>query len=106
MPDHRLPRIALATGDPAGIGPQVSLKAALHAGVKGICRPRRGAERGVIGKHAEAAGLKAELRVISDVKQATWRAGAPEVLAVPLPQGTPLAFGVNDAASGRAALAR
>jgi 4-hydroxythreonine-4-phosphate dehydrogenase len=45
------------------------------------------------------------LRVISDVKQATWSTGAPEVLAVPLPQGTPLVFGVNDAAYGRAALA-
>ncbi|MEA3024100.1 MAG: hypothetical protein QOK01_2952, partial [Alphaproteobacteria bacterium] len=105
MPDHRLPRIAVATGDPAGIGPEVSLKAVLDAGVNGICRPLLVGDPDVIRKHAEAAGLKAELRIISDVKQATWSTGAPEVLAVPLPEGTPLTFGVNDAAYGRAALA-
>ena len=105
MPDHRLPRIALATGDPAGIGPEVSLKAALDAGVNGICRPLLVGDPTVIARHAAAAGLAAELRVISDVKNATWRAGAPEVLAVPLPEATPLTFGVNDAAYGRAALA-
>jgi 4-hydroxythreonine-4-phosphate dehydrogenase len=105
MPDPRLPRIAIATGDPAGIGPEVSLKAALDAGVNGICRPLLVGDPAVIRKHAAAAGLKAELRIVSDVKQATWSAGAPEVLAVPLPEGTPLTFGVNDAAYGRAALA-
>ena len=34
-----LPKIAIATGDPAGIGPEVSLKAALDAGVRALCRP-------------------------------------------------------------------
>src|SRR5215831_1166837 len=39
MAEHRLPKIAIATGDPAGIGPEVSLKAALDAGVGALCRP-------------------------------------------------------------------
>jgi len=34
-----LPRIAIATGDPAGIGPEIALKAALASQVKKICRP-------------------------------------------------------------------
>src|ERR1700681_583794 len=87
MPDKQLPRIAIATGDPAGIGPEVSLKAALDAGVKGICRPLVVGDPAAIEKHAAAAGLKTELRVISDMKQATWSRGATEVLAVPLPEG-------------------
>ena len=105
MADHRLPRIAIATGDPAGIGPEVSLKAARDAGVNAICRPLLVGDPAAIAKHAAAAGIATELRVISDLKRATWSAGALEVLAVPLPEGTPLTFGVNDAAYGRAALA-
>jgi 4-hydroxy-L-threonine phosphate dehydrogenase PdxA len=32
-----LPRIAIATGDPAGIGPEIALKAALDPRVTGVC---------------------------------------------------------------------
>ena len=34
-----LPRIAITMGDPAGIGPEVSLRAALSADVRSICEP-------------------------------------------------------------------
>jgi 4-hydroxythreonine-4-phosphate dehydrogenase len=33
------PCIAIATGDPAGIGPEIALKAALDSRVKTLCRP-------------------------------------------------------------------
>tara|TARA_R110002110_G_scaffold63045_6_gene175476 strand:+ start:8297 stop:9244 length:948 start_codon:yes stop_codon:yes gene_type:complete len=33
------PRIAIAIGDPAGIGPEIALKAALNSGVKEFCDP-------------------------------------------------------------------
>jgi 4-hydroxy-L-threonine phosphate dehydrogenase PdxA len=38
MTTEPLPRIAIATGDPAGIGPEISLKAALDPAVRGLCR--------------------------------------------------------------------
>ena len=38
MPDV-LPRIAIPTGDPAGIGPEIALKAALDSAVTSICKP-------------------------------------------------------------------
>src|SRR5258708_40317067 len=81
MPDHRLPRIAIATGDPAGIGPEVSLKAALDAGVNGICRPIVVGDPATIEKHAAAAGLRGQFHVVSDVNRAAWRKGALEGLA-------------------------
>jgi 4-hydroxythreonine-4-phosphate dehydrogenase len=34
-----LPRVAIPTGDPAGIGPEIAVKAALDAAVLAICRP-------------------------------------------------------------------
>jgi len=105
MPDHRLPRIAIATGDPAGIGPEVSLKAALDASVHAMCRPLVVGDAEAIRKHADAAGIAAQFHVIADVAAARWADGAIELLAVPFPHGTPLAFGVNDAAYGCATLA-
>jgi 4-hydroxythreonine-4-phosphate dehydrogenase len=104
MPDHRLPRVAIATGDPAGIGPEVSLKTAIDPQVRKLCRPLVVGDADAIRQHANAAGIAAEFHVISDVGEARWLDGAIELLAVPFPHETALAFGVNDAAYGRATL--
>jgi 4-hydroxythreonine-4-phosphate dehydrogenase len=100
-----LPRIAIATGDPAGIGPEVSLKAALDPNVRAMCRPLVVGDPEAIRRHADAAGIAAPLRVVADVRDARWRDGVIEVLAVHFDGSGTLKFGVNDAAYGRAALA-
>ncbi|HLH90145.1 MAG TPA: 4-hydroxythreonine-4-phosphate dehydrogenase PdxA [Xanthobacteraceae bacterium] len=105
MPEHRLPRIAIATGDPAGIGPEISLKAALDPAVRAVCRPLVVGDADAIRKHASAAAIAAPLHVISDISEARWRDGAIELLAAPFGESAGLAFGVNDAAYGRATLA-
>lgn len=51
------PRIAIATGDPAGIGPEISIKAALDARVQALCRPVLIGDRGALERQAEACGL-------------------------------------------------
>ena len=35
------PRVAIATGDPGGIGPEISIKAAHDVNVLALCRPAR-----------------------------------------------------------------
>ena len=105
MPDQALPKIAIATGDPAGIGPEVSLKAALDAGVRALCRPIVVGDADAIARHATAARLDTRLHVISDVGEAIFADGTVDLLAVPFAEGRALKFGVNDAAYGRAALA-
>ena len=108
MPQHRLPRIAIATGDPAGIGPEVSLKAALDPAVAAVCRPLLVGDPAAIQKHAAAARISAPIRVIAhmaDATDAAGRDGAVELLAVPFADSAQLRFGVNDAAYGRATLA-
>jgi len=60
-----LPRIAIATGDPAGIGPEIALKAALDLQVRKICRPLLFGDRGALEAHAEACGLKPDLRCVT-----------------------------------------
>ena len=52
-----LPAVAIATGDPSGIGPEISLKAALDPAARALCRPILVGDRGVLEAHAQACGL-------------------------------------------------
>ena len=64
------PRVAIATGDPAGIGPEVSLKAARDPGVLEVCRPVLVGDRAVLELHARACGLTLDGIELLPVKQA------------------------------------
>jgi 4-hydroxythreonine-4-phosphate dehydrogenase len=46
------PRIAIAIGDPAGIGPEIALKAALNRSVREICDPIIVGDREVLARYA------------------------------------------------------
>ncbi len=103
MPNLR-PRIAIATGDPAGIGPEISLKAARDASVTAICRPIVVGDLDIIRQHASAARIGAPLRAIADVSAATWDDGYVNVLNAPADTAG-FSFGRGSAACGLAALA-
>jgi 4-hydroxy-L-threonine phosphate dehydrogenase PdxA len=64
-----LPRIAITLGDPAGIGPEVALKAALDPEVARICRPVLFGDPGVLEIHAEACGLSEQARSVELVER-------------------------------------
>jgi 4-hydroxy-L-threonine phosphate dehydrogenase PdxA len=55
-----LPAVAIATGDPSGIGPEIALKAALDPAAREMCRPVLVGDRGVLAAHAQACGLSLE----------------------------------------------
>jgi 4-hydroxythreonine-4-phosphate dehydrogenase len=105
MPNPSAPRIAIATGDPSGIGPEISMKAALDSRVSAMCRPIIVGDPVVIERQAKAAGLTPGLHVITAVKDADWSDGTLNVLAAPMPAGTTFEFGKNGAAYGIASLA-
>jgi 4-hydroxy-L-threonine phosphate dehydrogenase PdxA len=81
------PRIAIATGDPAGIGPEISIKAARDPQVLELCRPVLVADPAVLALHADACRLSLEGVEILEVRQ-------------PRPE-----IGTVAAAHGRAAIA-
>jgi 4-hydroxythreonine-4-phosphate dehydrogenase len=85
-------KIAIVTGDPAGIGPEVSLKAALDPRVRDACEPIIVSDTRVLERHAKACGI-------------TFDRGTVNVLDCPQPDSAALDFGSNSAASGRASLA-
>ena len=63
-------RIAIATGDPAGIGPEISLKAARDPKVRALCEPVLFGDRKMLAMHGRTAGV-----CIVQVKQARPRIG-------------------------------
>ena len=83
------PRVAIATGDPAGIGPEIALKAALDPRVREMCRATLVGDRGVLEVHARACGLS--LDGVSLLEREQLRPGELKV-------------GKIEAAHGRAAL--
>ena len=52
-----LPRVAIALGDPAGIGPEIALKAVLSDAVREACVPVLVGDHGALEAHAAACGL-------------------------------------------------
>ena len=67
-----LPRIAITLGDPAGIGPEIALKAASDPQVRGICRPVLVGDRGALEAHAAACGLAPEIRAFESAADIAW----------------------------------
>ena len=100
-----LPRIAIATGDPAGIGPEIALKAALDTRVRDLCRPLLVGDPVAVELHARAAGLPVSLHVIRKANDAEWTDGAVNLLDTRDGTNTPVRIGTIDAAYGRASLA-
>jgi 4-hydroxythreonine-4-phosphate dehydrogenase len=100
-----LPKIAISTGDPAGIGPEIALKAALDARVNALCRPLLVGDPAAVELHAQAANLSPRLHVISEAGDADWSDGALNLLDASGGGNLPLKFGTVDAAYGRASLA-
>jgi len=100
-----LPTIAITTGDPAGIGPEIALKAALDPRVQALCRPLLVGDPAVVQIHARSAGLRPDLHVITRPADADWSNGAVNLLDASGGTNTPLKLGTVDAAYGRASLA-
>ncbi|MDQ5848557.1 MAG: 4-hydroxythreonine-4-phosphate dehydrogenase PdxA [Pseudomonadota bacterium] len=63
------PRIAIATGDPGGIGPEISIKAALDPAVRAICDPVLIGDGGALKAHAKACGLSLKSVEVKERKQ-------------------------------------
>jgi 4-hydroxythreonine-4-phosphate dehydrogenase len=64
-----LPRVAVAVGDPAGIGPEIALKAALHPDVRAICEPVLFGDRRVLEVHAAACGIEIQIRPVASANE-------------------------------------
>jgi 4-hydroxy-L-threonine phosphate dehydrogenase PdxA len=100
------PIVAIATGDPAGIGPEISMKTALDAGVRAVCQPVLVGDPGVVMRHAQACGIGESIHVVSSLAEARPNGGKDSGLTLlACPTAENIAFSETSAASGRASLA-
>jgi 4-hydroxythreonine-4-phosphate dehydrogenase len=98
-------KIALPTGDPAGIGAEIALKAALDPAVRAACDPILISDPGVIARHAAACGIAASINVVERIGDTDWSGHRVNVLACPQPDAATLDFGIISPVSGRASIA-
>src|ERR1700740_305221 len=67
MNSSRQPKIAIATGDAGGIGPEISIKSALDPSVRSLCCPILVSDPALLEKHAQACGLPRNFHVIEQI---------------------------------------
>ena len=97
-----LPRIAIALGDPAGIGPEIALKAALDPRVGRLARPVLVGDRRVLETHAKLCGLAPAIASVRSAAGLRWPVDGVLLLEI---EAEPPVLGEIRAAHGRAALA-
>jgi 4-hydroxythreonine-4-phosphate dehydrogenase len=99
-----LPRIAITLGDPAGIGPEVALKAALHPALRAVCRPLLVGDPGVLDIQAAACGLAPKVRRLKRAAEARWDSDDLQLLERRQFSPGELQLGTITAAHGESAL--
>ena len=105
MAKETLPIVAFSVGDPAGIGPELCMKAALSDEVTSICRPLIYCDRAVLQDHVDAIELDIEIDDYADIAQIDWRSSGVKCLGLDLFGGQKFHMGEINADNGRASVA-
>jgi 4-hydroxythreonine-4-phosphate dehydrogenase len=96
------PTIAITMGDPAGIGPEVIMKALAQTATREICNALVIGDANRLRKAGRIAGVSAEVDALGDAGQANFAASAVQCLDLKLvPDDLP--FGQVSAAAGEVA---
>jgi 4-hydroxythreonine-4-phosphate dehydrogenase len=98
-------KIAIPVGDPAGIGPEICLKAVLDPQVRAACHPIIVCDPALLERHAKSCGLSVTLNIVERVSEADKSSAHVNVLACLQPETASLGFGVTAPAAGRASIA-
>ncbi len=99
-----LPLIAIMIGDPAGIGPEVCVKALASGELAGLCRPLLIGDMGVVKRAAEVCGVTLALQPVTAPDEVV---ASHHTVAVLDPGGFDVSacpFGTSSVAAGEAVL--
>ncbi|MDP6490994.1 MAG: 4-hydroxythreonine-4-phosphate dehydrogenase PdxA [Kiritimatiellia bacterium] len=96
------PRIAITMGDPAGVGPELCLRALAEASLQDVAAPVVFGNFALLQRVSQACGLPLPALVLTDVTQVTTAAG-PAILDLPGLPGDAVTPGSVDASTGLAA---
>ena len=101
QPDHR-PKLAITMGDPAGIGPEIAVKALLNPEVSSICRPVIIGDACVISDIIHRLSLAATVHEIDHISSAKFNPGVIDVYDLGIMNGRDIPFGTIDGICGEA----
>ncbi|TDX01394.1 4-hydroxythreonine-4-phosphate dehydrogenase PdxA [Dinghuibacter silviterrae] len=96
------PILGITMGDPAGIGPEIAVKALLQPGVYARCRPLLVGDAGVIERITRHLRLPATIRPVHAVSEARYNEGTIDVLDMQTVPNKDLPWGEISAESGHA----
>ena len=99
---NQKPIIAITMGDPASIGPEISLKALLNEEVHAICRPLLVGDAGVFRQIIERLHLPAQVQAVDRVVDANFTPGVIDVYDLKNVDTSKLIFGEISAMAGQA----
>lgn len=101
--NRHTPRIAVTIGDPAGIGPEIVLKAAASPDLRGVCLLALVGDSAELRRQAGALNLKCDYPIVHNATEL--QGNSADVVVVDLNNlKGPIEFGETAATSGRAAL--
>jgi len=104
MTETALPIVALSSGDPAGIGPELCMKAALSEDVISICRPVIFSDPQVLARHADSCGIEIELDGFKAVSKIDWSRSGVKFIELDLFGNKEFHIGEINGDNGRAAV--
>ena len=99
---HNRPLLAITMGDPAGIGPEIAVKALLDHMITGICRPVVIGDSAVMRHIISTTGLDATVRTIHRIDDAEFINGQIDVYELGITDVERLVLGKIDANCGEA----
>ncbi|HCX89301.1 MAG: 4-hydroxythreonine-4-phosphate dehydrogenase PdxA [Deltaproteobacteria bacterium CG12_big_fil_rev_8_21_14_0_65_43_10] len=97
-----LPVIGITMGDPAGVGPEIIVKALSDPQIFKICRPLVLGDQGIIAKAAQILGLEIKVNVAKDIRSGRYEVGAINVLNLSNLDASAVAWGKPDERFGKA----
>jgi 4-phospho-D-threonate 3-dehydrogenase / 4-phospho-D-erythronate 3-dehydrogenase len=98
------PLLAITMGDPAGIGPEVVLKALAHADVFEYCRPLVIGDRRILERAAGWLGQLPQFDIVADPKLGSYEPGHVTLLDLENAPPERIPVGEESAAAGAAAV--
>lgn len=104
MSEASLPIVALSTGDPAGIGPELCMKAALSSDVLAICRPVIYSDPEVLACHVDACAMDIELDWYNAVSDINWPSSKVKFIKLDLFNENKFTIGKINGENGRASI--
>ena len=100
--DGDKPIIAITMGDPAGIGPEIAVKALLQKNIHEMCKPLIVGDAAVFEQITGLLKLPAKINAINKVADAEFKRGAIDVFDLNITDVNKLQFGKIDAMCGEA----